>query len=105
MVLDAATELEQIHTLVNRLDPQQIHAVGGLLETMVPALASASTEIPWEDEEISPKEQAALAEAREWLDHNEGIPMEEVLADFGLTMADLERMSETPSPFELDARK
>jgi len=37
-----------------------------------------------------------VAEAREWLKHNKPIRHEEVLAEFGLTMADFERMGRTP---------
>jgi len=60
------------------------------------ALANA----PLEDEEISEDEERAVAEAREWLKHNKPIPHEEVLADFGLTMADFEQMGRTPLPPE-----
>ena len=38
----------------------------------------------------------AVAEADEWLKHNQPIPHEEVLADFGLTMADWESMGQEP---------
>lgn len=47
---------------------------------------------PIEDEEISPDEQCAVAETRRWLQHNKPIPHEEVLAEFGLTLEDFERM-------------
>ena len=42
------------------------------------------------------EEERAVAEAREWLKHNKPIRHEEVLAEFGLTMADFERMGRTP---------
>jgi hypothetical protein len=57
-------------------------------EQVSPALANA----PIEDERISEEEERAVAESKEWLKHNEGIPFEEVLAEFGLTLDDLERM-------------
>lgn len=59
-------------------------------------LASA----PLEDEEISQEEEGAVAEAREWLRHNKPIPHEEVLAEFGLSMSDFERMGRSPLPSE-----
>ncbi len=65
-----------------------------MLDPVSRALATA----PEEDEEISEEEAQAVARSREWLKHNQGIPMEEVLADFGLTMADCERMGTTPAP-------
>jgi hypothetical protein len=39
---------------------------------------------PTEDEEISAAENAAVAEADEWLKHNKPIPFEDVLGDLGL---------------------
>jgi hypothetical protein len=51
--------------------------------------ALANTRI--EDEETSEEEERAVAESKEWLKHNKGIPFEEVLAEFGLTLEDLER--------------
>jgi hypothetical protein len=49
---------------------------------------------------LSNAERKALAEADEWLKHNQPIPNEKVLAQFGLTMADWEKMTEEPFPGE-----
>jgi hypothetical protein len=70
------------HDLIDQRTPEQIRAA-------IPVLGSAEP-LPIEDEEISEAEKAAVAEADEWLKLNggRGIPMEEVLADFGLTMDD-----------------
>ena len=38
----------------------------------------------------------AVAAADEWSKHNEPIPHEQVLAEFGLTMADWEKLSREP---------
>jgi hypothetical protein len=55
----------------------QLTAVVHLLETMVP---------PEEDRDtLSSAERKAIGEADEWLKHNQPIPHEEVLAEFGLT--------------------
>jgi hypothetical protein len=72
------TDLQHAHKLLSHLAPDQVAAI--------------------EDEEISAEEEQAVAEGREWLKHNKPIPHEEVLADFGLTMADFERMGQTPLP-------
>ncbi len=48
------------------------------------------------DKQLSRAERKAIAEADEWLKHHEPIPHEDVLAEFGLTMADWERMGEEP---------
>ena len=45
---------------------------------------------------VSNAERKAVAEADEWHTHNQPIPHEEVLAEFGLTLDDFERMGHTP---------
>ena len=79
--------------LLERLGPGQLAALVHLLETMVaPDMVS-----PEENgDTLSPAEAKAIAEADEWLKHNQPIPHEEVLAEFGLTMADWEKMSHEP---------
>jgi hypothetical protein len=46
------------------------------------------------------KKKLVVAEAIEWSKHNKPIPLEDVLAEFGLTMADWETMGKTPLPGE-----
>ena len=75
------------HDLLDRLWPGQLAAVVHLLETIVP---------PDEGDEVSPVESKAIAEADEWLKHNQPIPHAEVLAEFGLTVADWEKMAQEP---------
>lgn len=70
--------------LLDRLGPGQLAAVVHLLETMVS---------PEYGDTLSPAEAKAIAEADEWSKHNEPIPHEQVLAEFGLTMADWEKIS------------
>ena len=41
-----------------------------------------------------------VAEADEWRKHNEAVPLENVLADFGLSLADWETMGKSPLPEE-----
>jgi hypothetical protein len=79
--------------LLERLRPGQLSAVVHLLETMV----SPDVISPEEDgDTLSPAEAKAIAEADEWSKHNEPIPHEQVLAEFGLTMADWEKLSREP---------
>jgi hypothetical protein len=70
--------------LLDRLGPGQLAAVVHLLETMV------SVE---DGDTLSAAEANAIAEADEWSKHNEPIPHVQVLAEFGLTMADWEKIS------------
>jgi hypothetical protein len=74
---------QEVHDLVDQMTPEQLRAALPLLRAMVPK--------PIEDEEISDAEKAAVAEADEWLKHNKPIPFEDVLADFGLTVEDLDQ--------------
>lgn len=48
---------------------------------------------PIDDEPFTEEDRQAIAEADEWNKHNAPIPMEEVLADFSLTMGDWEAMA------------
>jgi sugar phosphate isomerase/epimerase len=61
---------------------------------------AALAKAPMEDEPIGEEEERAAAESREWLKHNEPIPNEELLAEFGLTAGEFERMGRTPLPPE-----
>ncbi len=83
------SEKQHAHRLLDQLAPGQLAAVVHLLEAMVD---------PEDDDTLSEAEQKAVAEADEWLKHNEPIPHEQVLAEFGLTMADWERMANEPDP-------
>ena len=49
-------------------------------------------------------ERQAVAKADEWLKHNQPIPHEKVLAEFGLTMADWEKMGQEPPEEETPRR-
>jgi len=87
---------QHAHHLLDQLGPGQLAAVVHLLETMV------STE---EDRDtLSNAEHKAIAEADDWLKHNQPIPHEEVLAEFGLTMAEWETMGQEPLPEETPRR-
>src|SRR5438105_3554254 len=100
MALDRVHERRQAHAYLDRLPPEQLSAVRVLLETMLDPLSRAIANAPVEDEQIGAEEERAVAEAREWLKHNKPVPHEEVLAEFGLTLEDFERMGRTPLPQE-----
>ena len=84
----AVSTLEaKAHELLGHLGPSKLAAVVQLLEVMV------------DDEDtdtLSPAEAKAIAEADEWSKHNEPIPHDQVLAEFGLTVPDWEKMSLEP---------
>jgi hypothetical protein len=91
-----AIDRQHAHHLLDQLGPDQLAAVVHLLETMVPAEEDRDT--------LSNAERQAVAEADEWLKHNQPIPHEEVLAEFGLTMDDWEKMGREPLKEETSRR-
>jgi hypothetical protein len=98
MTTDGIEDKQQLHTMVELLAPEQVHALRGLVEVMLDPLSRKLAMAPIEDEEISEEEERAVAEAREWLKHNKPISHEEVLSEFGLSMDDFCKMSEVPLP-------
>jgi len=95
---------EHAQQLLNQLAPDQIAAVVHVMEVMLDPLSRRLANAPVEDEEIGEDEKRAVAEAKEWLKHNQPIPHEEVLAEFGLTMADWERIGQEKLPEETSRR-
>jgi hypothetical protein len=93
-----------IHALVDQLPPVQLAAVETLLQSMLDPLSRKLALAPVDDEPFTEEDRQAVAEADEWRKRNEPIPLEEVLSDFGLTMADWDAMGKTPPPRENDAR-
>ena len=91
---------QHAHQLLDRLDSGQLDAVVHLLEVMTDPLSAALANAPIDDEPFTEAERRAVAEADEWLQHNEPIPHEEVLAELGLTMEDWDRMGNEPSAEE-----
>jgi hypothetical protein len=67
---------EQAHERIERLAPNQVAAVVGLIETMLDPVSPAIATAPV-DEEPETEERRAVAEAKEWLRHHPGIPFEE----------------------------
>ncbi len=88
--MQTLADKQQAVELLNQLDPSQLAAV---------------VQPPDEDSDtLSPAERRAITEADEWLKHNEPIPHAQVLAEFGLTMDDWEKMAEESLPGETARR-
>ena len=85
-----------VHALIDQLPPVQLAAVETLLQSMLDPLSRKLALAPIDDEPFTEEDRQAVAEADEWSKHHAAIPMEEVLADFGLTMGDWETMAKTP---------
>ena len=93
MAHDSASEKRQAHELIERLAPSQVSAVVGLLQGMLDPVARAIANAPIDDEPVTEEERQAVARSEAWFQERggNGIPMEEVVADFGLTVEDLAR--------------
>ena len=94
--MSPAEQKQLAHEMLDRIDTGQLDAVVRLLEVMTVTVSRSLADIPIEDEPISEEEIRAVKASREWLKTNQGIPNEEVLAEFGLTAEDFERMGRTP---------
>ena len=87
----SGNEKQQAHELIERLAPSQVSAVVGLLQAMLDPVAQAIANAPIDDEPVTEEERKAVARSEAWFKKQggKGIPMEEVLAEFGLTPEDL----------------
>jgi hypothetical protein len=80
----AMGQREHAQQLIARLPEAQLSSVVGRLETIIDPVAASMRNASLEHEEISAEEAQAVAEANEWLQRNQRIPHEEILAEFGL---------------------
>ena len=80
---------QHAHDLIERLENSEIVAAVRFLEflTLDPVSRSLAT-APVEEEPLTREEEQALNASREWFRQNEGIPHEEILAEFGLKPLD-----------------
>ena len=89
--MDSVSDKHRAHELIERLPASQLDAAVRFLEFMLldPVSRSIAT-APVDDEPLTAEEEQALARADAWLKQRggHGIPHEEVLAEFGLTMQD-----------------
>jgi hypothetical protein len=94
MASDLTHEKQQLHELVDRLAPSQGYAVRSLLQVMLDPVSRAIANAPVNDEPLTAEEAHALTKAREWLKHNAPIPHEQVLAELGITLEEIENYQE-----------
>jgi hypothetical protein len=87
---------EHAHELIDRMAPGQVSAVVGLLEIMLDPFARTLANAPYDDEPEGEDERQAVAASKAALSRGETIPNEEILAEFGLSQEDFDRMGRTP---------
>jgi hypothetical protein len=102
MTLDHTDDLieqrQHVHAYIDRLPGDQLTAVCVLLETMLSPLDRKLALAPIDDEPVTPEDRAAIQAGVASLERGCGTPLEEVLADFGLTMDAFREMARTPGP-------
>jgi len=96
MAVASTVTKQQAYELIDLMAPGQVSAVVGLLKVMLDPVSVALANAPYDDEPVSEEEARDIAEARASYARGEVVSNEEVLAEFGLTTEDFERMGQTP---------
>lgn len=91
----ASDPKEHAHELIDRMAPAQVSAVVGLLEMILDPFARAIAGASLDDEPVAEEEGRQIAESQ-GSSRGDSIRNEEVLAEFGLTTEDFDRMGRTP---------
>ena len=102
MESDIAEQRKQAHAFLDRLPVDQLVAMCGLLESMLSPFDRKLALAPIDDEPLTPEDVVAIQSGIASLEKNGGVPMEDVLADFGLTMDDFHKMAKTPLQEEVN---
>jgi hypothetical protein len=85
-----------VYSLIDQLPSVQLAALETILRSMLDTLSHKVALAPFDDEPFPEEDRQAVAEADEWSKQNQSIPVEEVLADFGLTVTDWEAVKGGP---------
>ncbi len=85
---------QEAHAYLDRLPSEQLAAVHNLLESMLSPLDRSLALAPLDDEPVTPEEAAAIEEGIASIERDGAVSMEEVLADFGLTMDEFRNLAE-----------
>jgi hypothetical protein len=74
---------QHAHQLLDQLDPGQLAAVGHLLEVMIDPVARALAAASPDDEPVTEQDRRRFHDGRAQFVQRGGIPMDDVLAEFG----------------------
>jgi len=96
MANGSSDERQHAHELIDRMAPGQVSAVVNLLEIILDPLARKLASAPYDDESASQEEARDVEASKAALARGEGVPHEKVLAEFGLSIEDFERMGRNP---------
>jgi hypothetical protein len=86
-----AANKQHAHELIDQLPSSQVPAAIGMLQSLLDPVSRAIANAPIDDEPESEDERNAVAKSKAWFKSRggQGIPHEEVLAEFGLSPDDL----------------
>ncbi len=82
------------HGMIDRLAPEKLSAVVGLLEVLLDPFERALATAEIDDEPVTEEELRDIEASREWFKHNQGIPLDHVVAELGLTMEEVSNYKE-----------
>ena len=95
MIIDITHQQKQhAHGMIERLAPEKLSVVVGLLEVLLDPLDRALATAEIDDEPVTDEELRDIEASREWFRHNEGIPFEKVVTDLGFTMEEIAKHRE-----------
>jgi len=97
---DLTEQRQHVHAYIDRLPDDRLTAVRGLLETILSPLDCKLALAPFDDEPVTAEDNAAIQAGVASLERG-GVPMEDVLADFGITMDEFRKMAQKPDPEDL----
>lgn len=80
---------QHAHGMIERLAPEKLSAVVGLLEVLLDPFDRALATAEIDDEPVTEEDLRDIEASREWFKHNEGIPFEQVVAELGFTMEEV----------------
>jgi hypothetical protein len=82
---------QQAHELIERMAPGQIFAVVTVMESMLDPVSRAIANAPIDDEPETDAERKAVAASKAWMAEHpgQGIPFEDLLSEFGVTVEEL----------------
>ena len=72
-----------LHRLVDALPDASVEPAGVVLERIRDPLVAVHFAAPFDDEPVTPEEEAMAAESRAALARGEGVPLDQVMADPG----------------------
>ncbi len=96
MDLDLVEQRQRAHLLLDVLPEEKLSVVRNLLEVLADPLAHTLANAPFDDEPVSEEEARQIAASKASLAQGREISHEELLAEFGLSRDDFERLGRTP---------